>query len=269
MVIPPAQWLTIAGAILSLVVLEGLLSADNALVLAGMVRHLPDKLQKRALRYGIWGAFAFRFLAILLATRILDFWQCEVVGGLYLIYIAVHNLMESHAADGEDGSSRPGRGFWGTVVVVELADIAFSIDSILAAVTTAEELPRNLKAVHFLFFSVKHWIIYIGGVLGIIAMRYVASLFLVLLKRFPGLVVGAYYLVCWIGLNLVGAGLHHAMFRKGTRLERGDALDRIPDAVARWLDMPSWIYWGGMLAIVLLSVIYRPRRGETGTAREA
>ena len=263
MAIPPSQWLTIAGAILSLVVLEGLLSADNALVLAGMVQHLPEKLQRRALRYGIWGAFLFRFVAVLLATQILHFWQCEVVGGLYLLYIAIHNLIEGHGSEDDDGRKRPGRGFWATVVVVELADIAFSIDSILAAVTTADELPPNLKAVHFLFFSVKDWIIYIGGVLGIVAMRYVATLFLVLLRRFPGLVVGAYYLVCWIGLNLVGSGLFHATYRKGVRLHRGDILDRVPDAVARWFDMPSWLYWGGMLAIILLSIIYRPRKKQT------
>ena len=262
-IIPPSQWITIAGAIASLVVLEGLLSADNALVLAGMVQHLPGKLQKRALHYGIWGAFIFRFIAVLLATRILDFWQFEVVGGVYLLYIAVHALIEGGHNEGGEGRTRVGRGFWATVVGVELADIAFSIDSILAAVTTANELPHNLKTTHFLVFSVKDWIIYIGGVLGIIAMRYVATLFLGLMKRFPGLVVGAYYLVGWIGVNLVGAGLFHATFRKGVRVARGDVLDRIPDAIARRFDMPSWLYWGGMVAIIAVSLLYRPRSKST------
>src|SRR3954466_9191549 len=78
----------IMGTVLMLVFLEGLLSADNALVLAVMVRHLPKGQQKRALRYGIWGAFVFRLIAILLASYLLAFWHFKVVGGLYLLYLA-------------------------------------------------------------------------------------------------------------------------------------------------------------------------------------
>src|ERR1700712_2907621 len=75
-----------------LVFLEGLLSADNALVLAMMVRHLPKPEQKRALRYGIWGAITFRMVAVLLAKVLLDFWYLKVVGGLYLLYLAVAHV---------------------------------------------------------------------------------------------------------------------------------------------------------------------------------
>ena len=55
-----ADILLVTGTVLTLVILEGLLSGDNALVLAVMVRHLPREQQKRALRYGIWGAFGFQ-----------------------------------------------------------------------------------------------------------------------------------------------------------------------------------------------------------------
>src|ERR1700740_50671 len=88
--------------VLWLVFLEGLLSADNALVLAMMVRHLPRTQQKRALRYGIWGAIAFRLVAVLLAKFLLDFWFLKVVGGLYLLYLAVARVVSR--GGGDDGS---------------------------------------------------------------------------------------------------------------------------------------------------------------------
>src|SRR5262245_4318761 len=68
----------IVGTIFTLVFLEGLLSADNALVLAVMVRHLAREEQRRALRYGIWGAFGFRLIAVLLSAVLLHFWQFKV-----------------------------------------------------------------------------------------------------------------------------------------------------------------------------------------------
>jgi YkoY family integral membrane protein len=269
------EWLIIGRNLLTLVFLEGLLSADNALVLAVMVRHLPKPLQKKALRYGIWGAFVFRFIAVVLATTILDYWQFEVVGGVYLLYLAVsHLVVGEHDVDPE-ARARAGRGFWGTVIGVELADIAFSIDSILAAVALADEMPTHLHDVYVGPFSIKDWTVYAGGVLGIIAMRFVAGFFLVLLERFRGLAAGAYVLVGWIGVKLIGSGFHHALFHKQyrvvdglRRLEEvrlsGPWRDRVPDWLAHSLDMPGWLFWGGMILIVTLSLLYRPKPASAG-----
>jgi YkoY family integral membrane protein len=223
----------ILGTVVTLVFLEGLLSADNALVLAVMVRHLPKDQQKRALRYGIWGAFAFRLIAILLATYLLRFWHFKVVGGLYLLYLAVAHFMSGGEGEGEKKTKRFGSGFWGTVVSVELADIAFSIDSILAALAMAESLER-------LGENWKLGTVYLGGVLGIITMRFVAGYFIILLDRFSGLATGAYFLVAWIGLKLIGSGLH-------------DYRHDLP------LEMSEWFFWGGMLLILAASLIYKPR----------
>jgi YkoY family integral membrane protein len=306
------EWLIIARNIATLVFLEGLLSADNALVLAVMVRHLPKAQQKRALRYGIWGAFFFRFIAVLLATTILDYWQFEVVGGVYLLYLAIRHfalgegenephsdvsaedLSEAMSLSGEmeapdldrPEAARPsaappapkrgfwasvlGRGFWATVFSVEMADIAFSIDSILAAVALADEMPIRLHKVMVGFFSIKDWTIYAGGVLGIIMMRYVAGFFLILLDRFKGLAAGAYLLVGWIGLKLIGSGFHHALFHPMRQIVvgvhrivlvrvPGGWRDSVPDWIAHHLDMPGWFFWGGMLLIVFGSMIYRPK----------
>ena len=260
--IDAAGWASITGTLLMLVLLEGLLSADNALVLAVMVRHLPKGQQKRALRYGIWGAFVFRFIAVVLATTILDYWQFEVVGGLYLMFLAVKHLLSGEEGHDPEGKAKTGRGFWATVAAVELADIAFSIDSILAAVALADEMPKHLRDLAMPILTLKDWVIYAGGVLGIVAMRYIAGYFLILLERFKGLASGAYYLVGWIGVRLVGAGLHHALYHDKARVLGGwpgNWKDLFPDAVARNLDMPGWLFWGGMGLIVAVSLLYRPK----------
>ena len=120
--------------LLSLVLLEGLLSADNAIVLAVMVRHLPPKEQKHALMYGLAGALIFRIIAIFLITILAQYWQIQVVGGLYLIYMAGVHIKEFFDKRKEVKElekiteSKKQSGFWATVIKVELTDIAFAID---------------------------------------------------------------------------------------------------------------------------------------------
>ncbi len=176
--------------VLWLVVLEGLLSADNAIVLAVIVRRLPDEEQrKRALRYGIFGAFAFRALAVALAVYLVRFKTFQLAGGLYLVYVAVNALWGPGRK--EAGEKAEGMGFWRVVLLVELADMAFSIDSILAAAG----------------LSTKYWVIMTGGILGIITMRYVAGMVIILMDKFPALERTGFMLVGIIGLKLCLTGL--------------------------------------------------------------
>ena len=174
-----------------LVILEGLLSADNALVLAILVLGLPRHQQQKALRYGILGAFAFRIAAILLAVHLIAVSWVKLLGALYLLYLAwghfwrrdgdaPHKVPEAKAAWGLSP-------FWATVVRVELIDIAFSIDSILVAVALSPKL----------------WVVVTGGILGIIAMRLVAGRFIALIRRYPALVDGAFVIIGWIGIKLL------------------------------------------------------------------
>ena len=266
----PADFVTIAINVGWLVILEGLLSADNALVLAVMVRHLPPVQQKRALRYGIWGAFVFRLIAVLLASYLFQFWQLKVFGGLYLIYLAVsHFVGGTHDETDPNAPLKFGRGFWGTVISVELADIAFSIDSILAAVGMVENLPQKLQSNHYLSLG----IIYLGGILGILMMRYVAGVFIKVLNRFQGLAAGAYLLVAWIGIKLTGAGIHDAFHPK-----KINGIIPPDPAWFRWV--PKWAidfpweiapipFWTGMALIIVASVLYRPKKsaGHTEPAK--
>jgi YkoY family integral membrane protein len=182
-----------------LVFLEGLLSADNALVMAVMILGLPRQDQQKALRYGLVGAFAFRILATVLAAHLIQIGWVKLLGGLYLMYLSWHHFFASGSAE-ERGQPKKARAWlglsalWATVVKVELVNLAFSIDSILVAVAMSPKL----------------WVILAGGLLGIIAMRLVVGQLLSLVRRYPSLVDGAFVIIAWIGVKLLVEYLHMA-----------------------------------------------------------
>ena len=183
--------------ILLLVGLEGLLSADNALVLAVLVLGLPKAHQGKALRYGILGAFFFRAIATLLAVYLIALGWVKLAGAGYLLYLAVHHFVQGGDAETRRAPRKatPMLGlsaFWATVVKVELTDIVFAIDSILVAVA----------------MSSKTWVILTGGILGIIMMRLVIGRLLAIIERYPALVDGAFIIIAWVGIKLVLEYLH-------------------------------------------------------------
>lgn len=108
-------------------------SADNAVVMAVMVKHLPKEQQRKALFYGLMGAFVFRFASLFLISFLVDVWQVQAIGAIYLLFIAFQNIYKKYAGKGEKEITKPKKqsGFWMTVVKVEAADIAFAIDSML------------------------------------------------------------------------------------------------------------------------------------------
>jgi YkoY family integral membrane protein len=180
-----------------LVALEGLLSADNAMVLAVLVLGLPRHQQQKALRYGILGAFAFRITATVFAAYMIQVAWVKLVGALYLLYLSYQHFW-GHG-DGEARRTfkpaRPWLGlsaFWATVAKVELTDIVFAVDSILVAVAMSNKL----------------WVIITGGILGIIAMRLVIGQLLALVMRYPALVDGAFVIIAWVGIKLLIEYLH-------------------------------------------------------------
>ncbi len=191
--IPMADLVTVG----LLVVLEGLLSADNALVMAVMVLGLPPDRHKKVLSYGLVGAFAFRGVATLLALYLIRIVLVKLAGGLYLGYLVYAHF--SQGGDGEDRRKpRPARpmlglsAFWATVVRIEVVNLAFSIDSILVAVAMSNKL----------------WVVLTGGLLGIVAMRVVVGQLLKLIQRYPPLVDGAFVIIGWVALKLAADYAH-------------------------------------------------------------
>lgn len=228
--------------LLSLILLEGLLSADNAIVLAVMVRHLPPKEQKHALMYGLAGALIFRIIAIFLITILAQYWEIQVLGGLYLLYMAGAHIKEFFDKRKEDETeeiveSKKQSGFWATVIKVELTDIAFAIDSILAAVAIAITLPHisetSIGGINLGQFTV----MVIGGFVGVVIMRYAANIFIRVLETKPGLEIAAFLIVGWVGIKLFVIAAAH------------EKLALIPH------DFPHSTLWTVIFWVVLLGLL--------------
>lgn len=193
-----------------LIGLEGLLAADNALVLAIMVKHLPEEQRKKALFYGLVGAIVLRFGSLFIISFLVDIWQVQAIGAAYLLFISINSIYKKLRNKEKDlKESKSGSGFWMTVFKVEVADLAFAIDSILAAFALAVVLTPTgwfqiggLDGGQFL-------VIFAGGVIGIVIMRFAANKFVGLLEKRPGLEIAAFAIVGWVGLKLALAVLAH------------------------------------------------------------
>ncbi len=198
-----------------LVVLEGVLSIDNALVLGLLAKRLPKREQGPALTWGLIGAFAFRFIAIAGAQLLLKYRIVKLIGGLYLAYVALkyfwdkwrESRCESTESTADGQKTATGEvcevrlaGFWSTVFVIELTDIAFAVDSILAAIALVGPPPEGHSPDDW---HPKLWVVITGGMLGVVLMRYAARVFIRLLERFPRFETAAYLLVMVIGGKLV------------------------------------------------------------------
>lgn len=204
-----------------LVALEGLLAADNALVLAIMVRHLPEKQRKRALFYGLAGAFVLRFGSLFVISFLVDVWQVQALGALYLLAISFKNLYdrlkpkkpdiddEEAAATKNELKEASPKEFWWTVLKVEFADLAFAVDSILAAVALAIALPPTGLGTIGSLDAGQFWVVFAGGMIGIIIMRFAANIFVDLLHKRPTLEIAAFLIVGWVGIKLAVMVLAH------------------------------------------------------------
>ena len=174
--------------------LEGILSIDNALVLALMASHQPRDQQRKALTYGLAGSVVFRLAALSIATQLIRWHWVKWLGGGYLLFIASRHFYSqwkvSRSGQEQAPQKRASHSFWKTILLIELMDIAFAIDSILAAVALTQKL----------------WIVFTGGMLGVILMRFAASVFLKILERFPGFETTAYVLILIIGVKITLEG---------------------------------------------------------------
>ncbi|MFC4639062.1 TerC family protein [Deinococcus hohokamensis] len=226
----------------TLAVLEGLLSADNALVMAVMVRPLPAAQQQKALTYVMWGAMILRVAGVLLATFIIKYWFLRAFGALYLAYlVAAHFLKKG----GDDAGPKELTGsFWNVVVSLNLVNLAFSVDSILAGVALLKPEMRDT--------STGFWIVVAGGLMGLVMVRFASTFFLKLLDRFPALDDVAYVLIGWIALKL---GI--------------ETVEQVSEVYhLGWhVEMPAWLFWTGMGLIAGLGGVFATRRAARTEAQ--
>lgn len=228
----PSDFVTIG----LLIALEGLLSADNAMVLAILALGLPKHQQTKALRYGMLGAFLFRSIATLLAAYMIQLGWVKLVGAAYLLYLVYRHFGGGESAEARRSvpKAQPWMGlsaFWATVVKVELTDIVFAVDSILVAVA----------------MSPKKWVILTGGMLGIVMMRLIIGKLLALVERYPVLVDGAFVIIAWVGAKLL---IEYAHVEGWVRFE-----------------VPKFISLGVIVAIFSIVLAYTVVKEKRGGAR--
>ncbi|MFD2144616.1 TerC family protein [Mucilaginibacter antarcticus] len=197
--------------VLNLIVIESLLSVDNAAVLATMVLDLPKAQRQKALRYGIIGAYVFRGICLFLAGWLVKIWWLKPLGGLYLLYLAFNYFKDKLAGNSAEEDSVKKEeswiykstvgligNFWATVALVEVMDLAFSIDNVFAAVAFTDHM----------------FLIYVGVFIGILAMRFVAQAFVKLMEKFTFLEAIAFIVIAVLGIKLSSSLYTH--FYPGT-----------------------------------------------------
>lgn len=198
----PLPSLAIIG---NLIIIESLLSVDNAAVLATMVMDLKPAERNKALKYGIWGAYVFRGLAMLFASILIQVWWLKPLGGFYLLYLVYDWYKGKETTVAEDDLidkksnwlyrvtvGKIGN-FWATVCLVELMDMAFSIDNVFAAVA----------------FTPNILLVCTGVFIGILAMRFIAQWFVKLMEKFTFLESSAFIVIGILGFKLVFSLYEH------------------------------------------------------------
>ncbi|MBK9328957.1 MAG: TerC family protein [Sphingobacteriales bacterium] len=185
--------------IINLIVIESLLSVDNAAVLATMVMDLPKEQRNKALKYGIIGAYVFRGISLVLASWLIKIWWLKALGGMYLMYLFIDYFISKATPQKEDDTLNKEESriyrytfglfgkFWSTVILVEIMDLAFSIDNVFAAVA----------------FTSNIYLIWTGVFIGILTMRFVAQSFVRLMEKYRFLETSAFIVIGVLGIKLL------------------------------------------------------------------
>tara|TARA_Y100001968_G_scaffold262879_1_gene251306 strand:- start:580 stop:1299 length:720 start_codon:yes stop_codon:yes gene_type:complete len=183
------QWVELAPLLPVLITLEIVLSADNAIALAAITRKLKNvDLQSRSLNIGIAIALVFRIVLILLASLVIDFWPIQLLAGLYLLWLFVQKLIEnSQNLKSNKTESNSNSTFLLTVVTIAFTDLAFSLDSVATAVAISDQV----------------LLVITGGIIGVVALRFTAGLFIKWLEEFPRLEIAGYIAVGLVGIKLI------------------------------------------------------------------
>lgn len=179
------------GLLSALVAMETVLSADNAVALAALVQPLEtEAYQNKALNWGLVGALVLRITLLLGATWVVQFWQVELAGALYLLWLAAKYFRHRLWGEGTDEVEalvKPTSSIWQVVAWIALTDLAFSLDSVTTAVALSDE----------------RWLVIAGCLIGVVTLRFVAGLFVQWLERFTYLQDAAYLTVLGVGLRLL------------------------------------------------------------------
>lgn len=224
--------------LLTLVFLECILSIDNALVLALIVRPLHPVKRKKALFIGLSSSIVLRAIGVLSAAFLIRLFWVQILGGIYLLYLAASHLFPFLKFK-RKGAKKAKRAFWKTVALIEWTDFIFAVDSILAGIAMIGVVfhPPHLPP--------KIWIVYAGGLAGIILMRFAARLLSATIDKFPRIEMSAHLIIGWIGLKLLLEASLKMIYKSAYQgLSFGEEA----------------IFWGGMLFLFFLGFLIKQRK---------
>ena len=175
--------------LLILVALEAVLSADNAIALASIAKSVEDpQAQQKALNIGLVGAYILRIILILGATYVIEYWQFELLGALYLLWLVFNYFVSGEDDDDESEMRTLGfKSLWQVIPTIAITDLAFSLDSVTSAVAITEDT----------------WLIIAGGTIGIVILRFLAGLFIRWLQEYTHLEDAGFITVGFVGLRLL------------------------------------------------------------------
>ncbi|MBN3924844.1 DUF475 domain-containing protein [Nostoc sp. NMS4] len=173
--------------LLILVALEALLSADNAIALAAIAKGLEDQeLERKALNFGLVVAYVLRITLILTATWVQKFWQFELLGAAYLLWLVFQHFTSEESNDDHHHGPRF-NSLLQAIPVIAFTDLAFSLDSVTTAIAVSQE----------------KWLVLTGATIGIITLRFMAGLFIRWLDEYENLEDAGYITVAFVGLRLL------------------------------------------------------------------
>ncbi len=195
------QFVHALPVIMGLVLIEGLLSVDNALAIAAMASHLDEKQRAKAMNIGYIGAYGFRLLALLFASYIIHNHMIMFIGALYLVWLMCAHFAGQKGIAEEEGEAVNvnHRTFAGTITMISLMDLSLSVDNVVAAIALS---PKEL------------WPVYVGVTIGIIALRLIAGVAVKMITKYPVLEHTAFVLIGYVGLLLITELQFHDFFEK-------------------------------------------------------
>jgi tellurite resistance protein TerC len=193
--------------IISLIIIEGLLSVDNILAIAALASRLPEKQKKIALRMGLAGAYIFRGVALLFVGFIMANLWIKFLGAFYLIHLMAEHFSNYAATRDDDPETNPtkARGFWPTVFAIQLMDLSLSVDNVVTAVAMSPDIR----------------VVVLGVCLGLLTLWIFASLSLKLVEKYPILQHTAFLLIGYVGMILLAEMSAEYFFHKHLHITPG------------------------------------------------
>ncbi|WP_185864405.1 DUF475 domain-containing protein [Blattabacterium cuenoti] len=174
--------------VVNLFIIESILSIDNAAMIASMIMQLKKEDRNKAIKYGIIGSYFFRGICLIFASFLIKIWWLKPIGGCYLIFIGLNHFFRQKGFQKIKKSKlKKENNFWRIIILIEMIDLAFSIDNIFASVALSENII----------------IIFFGVFIGILSIRLVSQFFIKLMEKFPKLETSSFYIIIILGIKLI------------------------------------------------------------------